>query len=242
MKCKMEMAVDIYTGVSTLCESGQLSGLRDEVERRLAGVRMDAGIEVKEGEHIAVCAALSDLWAFVALCSAGMRKGGENREQGGESQEVSGAGKRSAAVGPMLSGLLVGGGGQVVLQVAAKFDGMSAGLRATLCELDVGGLVVEVRLPGGSFRGCTSLRGVVWPVGLYAVGDSCFEGSGLDVVDWSGTRVRTAGKRAFSGCRRLSRIVWSRELDVVGASAVRVVVGGCARCSPWIWQEHPLPR
>jgi hypothetical protein len=116
----------------------------------------------------------------------------------------------------MLSGLLVGAG-QVVFQVAVEFDGLSAGMRAILCELDMGGLVGEVRLPEGSFRGCKSLRDVVWPVGLCAVGDSCFEGCGLEVVDWSGTPVRTAGRRAFSGCCSLSRIVWSRELKVVGS-------------------------
>jgi hypothetical protein len=126
--------------------------------------------------------------------------------------------------------LLVGGDGQVVFQVAVEFDGLNASMRDTLCELDMGGLLGEVRLPGGSFRRCKSLRSVVWPAGLCAVGDSCFEECGLGVVDWSVTRVRTAGKWVFSCCRSLSRIVWSRELEVVGREC----------CADGDWRGCPL--
>jgi hypothetical protein len=74
-----------------------------------------------------------------------------------------------------------------------------------------------VILPDRVFEGCTSLRSVAWPAGLSSVGDSCFEGCGLEVVDWGRTRVRAVGRRAFLGCGRLSMVRCSRELERLGS-------------------------
>jgi hypothetical protein len=118
--------------------------VREELEHRLLGVRV-----ADEGSAVgAVSGCLGDLWAFAALCSMGMRG---NWDGGGKI-----GGGMASASGAMMSGLLMGGG-RVVMQVDVQFDGLGVGLRGSLCEVDMSGLVGEVRLPDGAFKGARKL-------------------------------------------------------------------------------------
>jgi hypothetical protein len=192
-------------------DDGYAGRLRAEVERRLSGVRMGGEGSVEE----TVSSALSDLSVFVALASMGMRlkKGGEESEG---IARIHSAGRRTPGAGPVLSGLLSDGEG-VVFQVGMEFDGVSDGVRATLCELDIGGLVGEVVLPDRAFERCSFLRNVVWPTGLSRVGARAFaECRVLPFADLSATRVTGLGDGAFHSCRQMTGILLPGTFGALG--------------------------
>jgi hypothetical protein len=190
-KALVGKVVDIYTRVSSTDDLPCLCMIREEVEHRLSGVR----VADEEGALGAVRGGLGELWAFAALCSMGMSRGWDGRGVGG----------KPSASGAVMSGLLMGGG-RVVMQIDVQFDGLGEGLRESLCEVDMGGLVGEVRLPDGAFKGARKLVQVVWPVGVTSIGEPCFEESGLEVLDLGQLHIRRIGKRCFFSCRRLSRV------------------------------------
>jgi hypothetical protein len=175
--------------------------VREEVEHRLSGVTV-----ADEGSALdAVRGGLGDLWSFAALCSMGMRWDSES----------TGGGVGVSASGAVMSGLLMGGG-RVVMQVDVQFDGLGEGLRGSLCEVDMGGLVGEVKLPDEVFKGARRLVRVVWPEGVTSIGESCFEGSSLEVLDLEQMHVRRIGKRCFFSCRQLSRVLLPPQLKELG--------------------------
>jgi hypothetical protein len=209
---------DVCSRTSTIGERGCAELVRAEVENRLADVTLEGDENV---EHV-VRYALSDLWTFVALASMGMRLGKVGAEGDGMAK-VGCEGGKIVAAGPVLSGLLCSGG-HVMFQVGTVLHGLSEGVRATLSELNMQGLVGEVVLPDRAFQGCRSLRRIEWPTGLSCVGacafDDCRE---LAFVGLRTTRAVSPGNHAFHGCTELGEILLPCVLESLGE--------GCLSCT-----------
>ena len=121
----------------------------------------------------------------------------------------------------LLSGFLECNG-RVKLQGGVLFDKVDEAMCRRLCEADFAGLVGDVVLPDGSFKGCAVLRTVAWPVGLTNIGAVCFEGCGLEEVNLVRTRVNSIGRRAFLWVREALRYCMSFHFADIG---FRVLLG-----------------
>jgi hypothetical protein len=209
---------DACSRTSTTGEPGYAELLRAEVESRLA----DVTLKEDEDEEQMVRYALSDLWAFVAMASMGMRMG--KVRVGGEGMAKVGCERgKMVGAGLVLSGLLCNGG-HVIFQVGTGFDGLREGVRATLCELDMQGLVGEVVLPDRAFHDCRSLKRIEWPTGLSSVGAYAFaDCRELAFVDLRATNAMRLGSHAFHGCTELSEILLPCVLESLGE--------GCLSCT-----------